>query len=44
MKKGKKRILGLVCLALVVATTIFAALLPSPETSAIVEAETEASL
>lgn len=35
MKKTKKRVFGLLGLVLVVATTIFAALLPGPETSAL---------
>lgn len=35
MRKTKKRVFGLLSLALVVATTVFAALLPGPEASAI---------
>ena len=34
MKKTKKRVLGLLGLALVIITTIFAAFLPNPEASA----------
>ena len=35
MKKNKKKVLGFICLTLVIATTVFAAFLPNPETSAI---------